>query len=75
MKLSEIQNWKEVKDQFGIDKARAISKRLQKVIPKQEENNTVLVDCDPEKSEASCIFKMIEETETKRLYEYTGTIN
>lgn len=69
MKTTEIKNWKELRDTWGLEEAKYVSKNLQGHTEKH-----ILIGFRPSFSGADCIFELVEETDTSFVYEYQGTV-
>ena len=81
MRTVEIKNWKDLKEQFGVVKdsslktAPQISKELKEyVLSLNYLPDYVYIECN-EKSEARCVFNLIQKDDEKLFYEYQGTAN
>lgn len=77
----DIKNWKTLSNQFGLVRsgtlrsAIEISKELTKFVNAQPSvPEYVFVECNPEASEAICIFQLVTR-QAKIIYEYQGTAN
>lgn len=73
MAIIKISNWKEVVDQFGLTKAKAISKKLSFLCEPSSglPPTTIFVPCS-DQSELEAIFEL---TPIPYTYEFTGTIS
>ena len=81
MILVEISNWKDLKEQFGLDdndlKGCKGAKNIHRDLKLQALNkadDVIACDCTLE-GEAICIFKLESIVDNVITYEYTGTAN
>lgn len=70
MNYPTITNWKDVVDQFGIDKARYLSKKL-----REHKSEMTLIEYSPETTDAVAIFEYKGFIDNCHVFEYTGTAN
>lgn len=74
MPFTKITNWKDVMSQFGLEKAKELSKKLTLKANDVTPDN-VAVDFDSEKTEAIVLFEYKGKEGPFLLFEYTGTAN
>ena len=79
----EIRNWKEVVEQFGLQYAVQISKRLQTEVKTKLENSGSIdivpaIPYNPQTTEAVVLFELAHYYNKNNrifVYDYTGTAN
>lgn len=84
----DIQNWKDLRDQFGLEpvdglrSAKEISAAVRAAVDKKPKNTPeelkdiehISVSCTT-RGEAICLFELVEVRPDKLVYYYTGTAN
>jgi len=71
MSLStEIINWKELKEHFGMEKAKELSKKLLKEVNADDFHNLIAVSYE---LGFFATFSLVERKQNKLFYEFTGT--
>ena len=86
----DITNWKEMVNQFGLDKAKELSKKLRISISNSKDENPdhLAIDFDSVKTEAVVLFEFVERKPGRKfverenapkqkhyVYTYCGTAN